>query len=171
MDGTTLALMDGTSMPRALTIVLMAAGLVATSTRAATPPELVCVQQAKADLTICVAALAAAREQCNAGYLSSVPPCFGANAPCASTCITDKDTCDSGPEGRRDACTAVCDQHATAIQTDCRQHRGQAVQTCLLRTKLVSIKCKQKCVRRATLPLQRCSTQLGACLKSCVAKP
>jgi hypothetical protein len=157
-------------MGRALTIVLIAFGFLATSARAVTPPELLCVQQAKADLTSCVAALTAAREQCNATYLGNVPPCFGANAPCASTCIADKDTCDSGPTGRREACTAACDQHATAAQTDCR-NRGQAVQTCLLRTKLTSIKCKQKCVRRATLPLQRCSTQLGACLKSCVAKP
>lgn len=158
-------------MPRATTIVLIAVGLLATSARAATPPELLCVQQAKADLTTCVAALTAAREQCNASYLGSVPPCFGANAPCASTCISDKDACDSGPKGRREACTTACDQHATAVQANCRENHGQAVQTCLLRTKLVSIKCKQKCERRAAIPLQRCSTQLGACFKGCVAKP
>jgi len=158
-------------MSRVSTIVLIAAGCLAAPARAATPPELLCVQQAKADLTSCVAALTAARQQCSASYLSSVPPCFGANAPCASACIADKDACDSGPTGQRDACTAACDQHATAVQTGCRENRGQAVQTCLLRSKLVSIKCKQKCVRRAAIPLQRCSTQLGACLKSCVAKP
>lgn len=157
-------------MTKVLTMVLVAAAAFAAPVAAETPPELVCVQQAKADLTTCVAALTTVREQCNATYLGSVPPCFGDNAPCASGCITAKDSCDSGPEGRRTACTTACDQHATAVQADCRK-RAQGVQTCLLRTKLGSIKCKQKCVRRATLPLQRCSTQLGACLKGCVAKP
>ncbi len=157
-------------MRRTLTTLGVSLAFVVTPARAATAPELLCVQQAKVDLTACVGELTALRARCNTTYLAAVPPCFGANAPCAGTCIADKESCDSGPEGRRDACNAACDQHATTVRADCRTKRGPAVQTCLLRTKLLSIKCKQKCVRRVALPLQRCSTQLGGCLKSCVAR-
>jgi hypothetical protein len=152
------------------TIVGISLALGAASLRAATAPEMLCVQEKKVDLTACVSELTALRAQCNATYVAAVPPCFGTNAPCASTCLTDKETCDNAPEGKRDACNAACEQHATAVQADCREKRGPAVQSCLLRTKLTSIKCKQKCVRRVTVPLQRCSTQLGACLKTCIAR-
>ena len=144
--------------------------LGASAARAATAPEMLCVQEKKADLTACVSELTALRAQCNATYVASVPPCFGANAPCAGTCLADKESCDSAPEEKRDACNTACEQRASSVQADCREKRGPAVQNCLLQSKLASIKCKQKCVRRVTVPLQRCSTALGACLKTCIVR-
>ena len=152
------------------TILGITLALGAGTGRAATAPEILCVQEKQVDRTACVSELAPLRAQCNATYVASVPSCFGANAPCASACLTEKDNCESVPEGKRDACDAACEQRASTVQANCREKRGPAAQTCLLHSKLTSIKCKQKCVRRVTLPLQRCSTELGACFKTCIPR-
>ena len=152
-------------------VVLTVLTLATHGARAAsTPPALLCVRQAQVDLKACQTLAHEAGGQCTTNYFTAVPPCFGANAPCASECITTRTSCETGPKDRQTTCAAACDARATRLQAACKGRQGHAAQLCLLKAKLDSLKCKQKCARATVIPLQRCTLDFSSCLKSCATR-
>ncbi len=137
------------------------------ATAASTPPALLCVRQAQTDLKACKTLARQTGDACTANYFGAIPPCFGGNAPCASTCITTQMTCQTSPRDQQTACATACDQQSKNAQAACKGLHGKAAEVCGLRVKLQSLKCKQKCARAALIPLQRCGLEFNACLKAC----
>ena len=133
-----------------------------------TPPALDCVKQAQIDLKTCRSLIHQADDQCTTTYFTAIPPCFGAEAPCASDCITTQMGCENGPKAQETACAASCNQKAKTSQAACKGQSAHADEACTLRVKLNVLKCTQKCTRAVTIPLQRCSLDFTSCLKSCV---
>src|SRR3989441_7219022 len=86
------------------------------ATAASTPAALLCVRQAQADLEACRTLAHQAGDQCTGTYFNAVPPCFGADAPCASECITTRMSCETGPK----------DQQASRSACACRTQRSAA---------------------------------------------
>ena len=140
------------------------------ATAASTPAALLCVRQAQADLEACRTLAHQAGDQCTGTYFNAVPPCFGADAPCASECITTRMSCETGPKDQQTACAATCDQRSKNFQAACKDRSANAAQVCLLTAKLRSLKCKQKCARATVVPLQRCTLDFSSCLKSCATR-
>lgn len=162
---------DDRSMSRVLiagmlAVVVSAARGVAT---ASTSPALTCVKQAQVDLKTCRDLVHQAGDQCTTTYLTAIPPCFGANAPCAIQCITTRMNCETGPKTRQTACVAACNHKVKGSQAACKGKPAQAAEDCSLRAKLAILKCTQKCARTFTIPLQRCGLDFSSCLKSCAS--
>jgi len=150
-----------------LTVFVSAApGASATSTSAA----LVCVKQAQTDLTACRTLVHQAGDQCTTTYFTAIPPCFGANALCASQCVTTRMNCETGPKAQQTTCAAACTQKGKRLQGACKGKPGHAAEECSLRAKVSVLKCTQKCARAFTIPLQRCGLDFSSCLKSCTTQ-
>lgn len=137
---------------------------------ASTSPALTCVKQAQIDLKTCRSLVHQAGDQCTTTYFTAIPPCFGAEAPCANDCITTRMGCENGPKAQEMASAAACNQKAKAFQAACKGKSAQATEACTLRVKLNVLKCTQKCTRAVTIPLQRCSLDFTSCLKSCATR-
>ena len=139
------------------------------ATAASTPAALLCVRQAQTDLKACQTLARQTVDQCSLTYFAAVPPCFGANAPCASDCITTQTGCETDPKDRQTACAATCDQRAKNFQSTCKGRPTNAAQACSLAAKVKSLKCKQKCARAAVVPLERCGLDFKSCLTRCAS--
>ncbi len=148
--------------PTVRAVPVLAALLTALPASAASPPEIQCVQQARVDEKTCETQ---SRDQCNATYLAAVPPCFGANASCATGCLTTQSACQADPHARQASCSAACDQQGKSILQSCHGRSG----TCALAAKVKTLKCKQKCARAVLSPLQACTQAFNTCLGHCVA--
>ena len=152
--------------------VLIMVSAAAGADAASTSPALDCVKQAQIDLKTCRGLVHQAGDQCTTAYFTAIPPCFGAEATCASDCITTRMGCENGPKAQEMTCAAACNQKAKAkaFHATCKGQSAQATEACTLRAKLNVLKCTQKCTRAVTIPLQRCSLDFTSCLKSCASR-
>jgi hypothetical protein len=151
---------------RRIALTVLASGLltlVTSSTgRPATPPALVCYREARQALTDCENQ---AKDQCMVTFQSTFGGCFGTNATCAVDCQTRNTDCESGPRARQDSCSAACSAVAKKESIMCRSHKD--IDSCNISVRLRSLKCKQKCARKSSVQLQRCSQEFNSCLTQC----